>query len=309
MMQRRPAPTVELAEPRQLADVDVPLVSIDTRRGSYAALQIGDRSAPHVLLVPGFTGSKEDFAPILRPIADQGYFVTALDQRGQYQTPGARLSADGVPSEEETDYSTSALGEDLLAVVEALGSPIHLIGHSFGGLVSRAAVIARPGAFASFVLMDSGPSGVDESQRERLDLLRPVLLEYGIEAVYQGMEMLAAGEEGYSPPPPELAEFLHTRFVESSPTMLLGMGDALLSEPDRVDELKATGLPIAVLHGRDEDVWLPPVQQEMAQRLGVERIVIVDAAHSPAADNPQPTIDALVGFWRRGASPAAEGAS
>ncbi|SOD73165.1 pimeloyl-ACP methyl ester carboxylesterase [Jatrophihabitans sp. GAS493] len=309
MMQRRPAPAVELAEPRQLADVDVPLVSIDTARGSYAALQIGDPDAPAVLLVPGFTGSKEDFAPILRPIAECGYFVTAVDQRGQYQSAGQRVDATGAISELESDYTTAALAEDLLAVIATLPGRTHLIGHSFGGLVARAAAIARPEAVASFVLMDSGPSGVDESQRERLDLLRPVLLEYGIEAVYQGMELLAASEEGYAPPPPELADFLHTRFVQSSPTMLLGMGDALLSEPDRVDELRATGLPIVVLHGRDEDVWLPPAQIEMAERLGVERIVIPDAAHSPAADNPAPTIEALVGFWRSDAVLAAEGAS
>jgi pimeloyl-ACP methyl ester carboxylesterase len=40
------------------------------------------------VLVPGFTGSKEDFIPLLPPIAEAGYRVIAYDQRGQYESAG-----------------------------------------------------------------------------------------------------------------------------------------------------------------------------------------------------------------------------
>ena len=41
------------------------------------------------LLIPGFTGSKEDFLPVLQPLASAGRRVVAIDMRGQYQSPGA----------------------------------------------------------------------------------------------------------------------------------------------------------------------------------------------------------------------------
>ena len=45
---------------------------------SIAALQSGRDDAPVVLFVPGFTGSKEDFAPLIDPIAAAGIGVLAV---------------------------------------------------------------------------------------------------------------------------------------------------------------------------------------------------------------------------------------
>jgi pimeloyl-ACP methyl ester carboxylesterase len=94
-----------------------------------AALRTGGETNPPVLLVPGWTGSKEDFGPILEPLGEAGYLVTAVDQRGQFRSP---FRPDG-------DYSPIALGNDLRLAAAALGGGVHLLGHSFGGLVARAA--------------------------------------------------------------------------------------------------------------------------------------------------------------------------
>src|SRR5687768_8156993 len=62
-----------------------------TPRGDFALLTAaasGSPARPPVVLVPGFTGSKEDFIAVLAPIAAAGHPVTALDQRGQFQSPG-----------------------------------------------------------------------------------------------------------------------------------------------------------------------------------------------------------------------------
>jgi pimeloyl-ACP methyl ester carboxylesterase len=80
--------------------------------------------------------------------------------------------------------------------------------------------------------------------------------------------------------------------------MLQGMGDALRREPDRVVALAATGVPTLVLHGVGDDAWPPAVQQDMAVRLGAAHVVIPDAAHSPAVENPAATASALVDFWQ-----------
>jgi len=263
--------------------------TIRTERGSIAALQAGSPDAVPVLLVPGFTGSKEDFAPLLDPLADAGLHPVAIDLPGQFESAGP---------DDPAAYSTRELGTCVRAVAATLAGRVHLVGHSFGGLVARAAVLADPAAFASFVLMDSGPAALAGARAERIAMLGPYLPTLGVAGVYQASEAAAAAEPGYVAPPPDLAAFLEKRFLAGAPAMLQGMADALLAEPDRVAELAATGVPLLVLYGAADDAWPPAIQDEMAGRLGAPAVVVPDAAHSPAVENPPLTAAALLEFWR-----------
>src|SRR5262249_23992347 len=136
---------------------------IKTPRGVFAAL----RSAPTrgvcehqpALLVPGFTGSKEDFLTALESLAAAGRTVLAIDMRGQYESAPADASA---------GYALAELGADLVAVAATLPAEancddtdrVHLVGHSFGGIVAREAAIAAPEAFLSLTLLGSGPGTI-----------------------------------------------------------------------------------------------------------------------------------------------------
>src|SRR4030095_4604727 len=64
-----------------------------------------------VLLVAGYTGSKEDFAPLLAPLAEAGHRVVAIDQRGQYESPGP---------DDPAAYSVAELAADVVAVARVL---------------------------------------------------------------------------------------------------------------------------------------------------------------------------------------------
>lgn len=253
-----------------------------------AALQAGAPDAPPVLMVPGYTGSKEDFGPVLAPIAAAGYLVTAIDLPGQFESPGS-----STPS----DYTPDRLGAVVVALARGLGRPVRLLGHSFGGLVARAAAIARPDVFTSLVLLSSGPSEIGGMRRQTMEALEPVLAEHGLPGVYAALQSAALADPDYVAPPPELADFLERRFLAGAPAMLQGMSDALRREPDRVAELAATGLRTLVLHGADDDAWPPAVQREMAGRLSAEYAVIAAAAHSAAVENPSGLVEALLTFW------------
>ena len=61
------------------------------------------------------------------------------------------------------------------------------------------------------------------------------------------------------------------------------------------------GLPTLVLHGEYDDAWLPHLQAQMARRLGAEHHVVAEALHSPAVEQPEATLAALLGFWERSA--------
>jgi pimeloyl-ACP methyl ester carboxylesterase len=254
-----------------------------------AALQTGSPDRPPVLLLPGYTGSKEDFGPILDPLADAGFFVTAIDLPGQLDSPGPPAAA---------DYTPDRLAACVRALAGRLGARTLLLGHSFGGLVARAAVLAEASLFESLVLLSSGPAQLDGTRRVTMDDLEPVLAASGLPGVYAAMQAAAQGESGFVAPAPDVAEFLERRFLGGSPQMLKGMADALRAEPDRVEALKATGVPVLVAHGSDDDAWPPALQHDMALRLGARYQVIPDAAHSPAVENASATVSALVEFWR-----------
>lgn len=285
-------------------------LTLPTERGPLAALRLdpppGSRGGADVLLVPGFTGSKEDFLLVLAAIAAAGHRVTAMDQRGQLDS--ARLDAarlDGAEREgavhqlaEEQSYSVRALAADLTDVLDTFTEPVHLLGHSFGGLVARSATICEPAAVRSLTLLGSGPAAIPPPPADRLRALGPVLDAGGVTAVWSAAQALDAAEPGYVPPPPEMQEFLHQRYLAMPAAGLGGMARGLLEEPDQVPELAATGVPLLVAHGVADDAWPPQLQCEMARRLGAEYAVVPDAVHSPAAENPSATAAILLAFWR-----------
>lgn len=248
---------------------------------------VGDHRGT-IVMVPGFTGSKEDFRHVLEPLAAQGFRVIAVDQRGQHESAGP---------DDPSAYSVDALGNDLLQLVAALGDgPVHLVGHSFGGLVSRSAVVTNPTAFRSLVLMDSGPSALTGPRADVLPFLKPVLLEGGLEAVWEASEAIARARPAVVDVTADVRDFLKARLLGSSAVGLLACADALTSEPDRVDELASADLPILVMYGEGDDAWLPDTQDAMALRLDAPVIVVPDALHSPAAENPELTAQVLRDF-------------
>jgi pimeloyl-ACP methyl ester carboxylesterase len=263
--------------------------SVELPGQRIAVLQSGDTGARPVLLVPGYTGSKEDFGPILEPLGEAGFHVTAMDLPGQYESPGLPVPA---------DYSPDRLAAVVRGVAARLGDRVHLLGHSFGGLVARAAVIAEPRRFASLVLLSSGPAELGGVRRLTMDELEPVLAAAGLPGLYAALQAVAQNDPAYVAPPPDVADFLERRFLGGSPEMLLGMAEALRSEPDRVAELARVPLPVLVAHGVDDDAWPPAEQRDMAGRLGARYEVIPAAAHSPAVENPVATVHALTRFWR-----------
>ncbi len=265
-------------------------VSYDVDGARLAAVWMASAAPAQatVLLVPGFTGSKEDFSPILPHLSLGGFHSGALDQRGQHESPGPA---------DPTAYSVAALAEDLLAVADQLDGRLHVVGHSFGGLVARAAVLAMPTRFASLVLMSSGPAALDGPRVAAMDAMRPLVEAGDLLTVVDVMDAATALDERREALSDELRAFLRHRFLMSSAAALLGMGDALTSEPDRVEELAAAAIPTLVIHGSRDDAWLPEVQAEMAVRLGARHDVVTGAMHSPAAEQPIATAAALLDFW------------
>ena len=266
--------------------------NVETERGTFATLGClpRDTALPRgqVVLIPGFTGSKEDFAELLPLLAEAGWSAASYDQRGQYESPAA-------PSD---DFSLAGLAADARALCAATfgtADQVHLVGHSFGGLVAAAAALRWPESWASLTLLCSGPGGLGERLREDLMALAAALEREELEFVYQAMARRDR-ERGCLAPSADIEEFIHRRFLANSVHSLAAMVGHLRQAPDRTADLAALDLPVHVVRG-EHDTWPHDVQDKLAAALGMQVVVIADAAHSPAWEQPEETRDALVRLW------------
>ncbi|MBV9380484.1 MAG: alpha/beta hydrolase [Streptosporangiaceae bacterium] len=271
--------------------------TVETSRGAFAALEAlpvtGMCELGPALLVPGYTGSKEDFLPVLGQLAAGGRRVTAVDMRGQHETPG---------SDDADAYRLIELGADIAALAGATGA-VHLLGHSFGGLVTREAVLAGLPGVGSLTLMSSGPAGLTGPRAAELRTMLALLgddipdqLRARVQRIWYGHLEPQAISDGVPAP---IVSFLRERMLRSSPSGLAAMGRLLLSAPDRTAPLARLGglVSFLVVYGEDDNAWSPAIQEDMATRLHARRACIPGAAHSPAVEAPASTAHELTAFW------------
>ncbi|MEL7978288.1 alpha/beta hydrolase [Isoptericola sp. F-RaC21] len=273
--------------------LDVPVGPLTALR---AVVPDGVERRAVALLVPGFTGSKEDHRLLLPLLAERGVEAWTYSQRGQADSAAPR----GVGSYRRDDFTGDALDVAALVAATAGVEPgaLHLLGHSFGGTVAAATAVRDPASFASLTMLCSGPHGWPgrkDAERDRLlaaaGLVDLWTLDNPSLARRLAEEPAAAADLDVE------VRFLRERSVATSVDNLLGAIDVLADVHDVTPDLAATGLPVLVAHGVDDAAWPQPWQRAMAERLGARYEVIADAGHLPNVENPPATADLLADFW------------
>jgi pimeloyl-ACP methyl ester carboxylesterase len=104
------------------------LNSVVSRDGTVIGFEsLGE--GPPLVFVHGATADRTRWAPIRERFTGR-FTVHTVDRRGR-----------GLSTDEAETYSLRSEGEDVAAVVEAVGGGVHLVGHSYGALCSLEAAL------------------------------------------------------------------------------------------------------------------------------------------------------------------------
>jgi len=109
---------------------------------SFSVLEEG--TGPLALCLHGFPDGPQSFTPMLRALAAAGYRAVAPSMRGYAPSD---IPADG-------RYQTAALGQDVLALIAALGAEhAVVIGHDWGATAAYAAAVIEPARVSRLVTL------------------------------------------------------------------------------------------------------------------------------------------------------------
>ena len=292
--------TLQLAEPDRADFVDV----AGTRLRVW---EWGDASAPAVLCLHGAYDHGRMWDELAPRIAALGFHVVAVDLRGHGDSDRLR-----------SGHVWSASVMDVVRLARHYGSPVGLIGHSFGG--GQAAMVAAtfPEDVRWVVNIDGAgpPPAVFEEDRDL-----PSAAEAGVEAaervlwgaprVYASREEMAQRRAGVNTRLPRrwvdhlvghgAAEVDGGYVWKSDPMFSVGMPDDF-SLDHLYAEFAATRCPVLVITGGEHDTWSDLTDEELDARLAhmpdVRHHVVEGAGHYVHIEQPDRVLSLIEAFLR-----------
>jgi len=270
-------------------------LSLDGPSGKLAASAMGVPGRTPVLLVPGVMGSKEDFSLLMPLLAAQGYYVLAYDLAGQYESAAAgpeNLS----PPRRHYDYDLFV--QDLLAVLDLLGEPAHVLGYSFAGVVAELALLRRPEQFRTLTLMSAPPEpGLAFRSVSILGPFSPLVSgPVSADLIVWGVK------RNFARVPPSRMDFVRRRFRYTRRQSIRDIITLMRSVPDVRSQLAAQPLPKLVAVG-EHDVWPNRVHAGFARAIK-GRLAVYRGGHSPCETAPNQLARDLLALYADGAPPA-----
>ncbi|MES2169388.1 MAG: alpha/beta fold hydrolase [Actinomycetota bacterium] len=267
--------------------------TFDAPSGPLALISLGDPSKPRVLLAPGVTGSKEDFTLMMPGLVDAGFYVQSYDLAGQYESFGAGPE-NLTPSKKHYDYELFI--DDMIALLEIGGGPVHVLGYSFAGNVAQAVFQRRPELFASLTLLSAPP---EPGQGFRgVKRIGPFT---GLANGRVGAFLMILGlYRNFTRVPPGRQRFVEHRFSLTRRAAVRDIIDLMKRAPDARAELQASPIPKLVAVG-EHDLWPLKLHARFAEQIGAE-IAVYRTGHSPCETTPhQLTLDMVQLFEKSAA--------
>lgn len=239
---------------------------------------------PTLVLIHGFTGSVQNWAPLIKRATTWGFQVIALDMLGH-----GHSSAPDNPQR----YNIEHCQADIIAALQSVGvepGEAILLGYSMGGRI--ALYTALSGYFRAVILESATPglhTSQEREQRQRSDeALAKCIEQYGIEAFVDYWERRPLFET-QRVLPLKTRQALRKQRLHNNPTglanSLRGVGTG--AQPDLRSQLTELHLPVLLVTGV-EDTKFTALAQEMLPNLSQgQHVVIPEAGHTTHFEQPE----------------------
>jgi proline iminopeptidase len=260
--------------------------------------RVGGRpGGPVLLAVHGGPGISHEPLQLIEPLADARVAVVTYDQRGVGRSTG-RV--------DETAVFAQAVA-DLAAVARSSGAArVHLLGHSWGGLLAALYAAARPPQLASLVLVDSVPATsaqLGEAMGRFRERLRAFQARGLIPAELPGLEddggaahLLALWPLYFCDPRHPAARSLAGASISAAAHRA---GAAALDRYDLRAALAAVTVPaLHVLTPVPFGVQMGAAMADALPAAPGRRLVLDDAGHLPWIEQPARFLPAVSAFIR-----------
>ena len=223
------------------------------------------------------------------------YRVVVWDRRGH-----SRSEAGSAPGSRAED------ARDLAGLIEQVSTePVHVVGNSYGAIVTLTLVTTRPDLLASAAVHEPPLWGLLEGTRDQalLNLLATADAEIAVvrERIVSGdhrgaakhfIEHVALGPGMWEQLPDAFRLVLET----NAPTFLDEMSDETALSIDTA-ALASTDVPLLLTHGTESPELFPAVISELAKLVPGAPVEVLDGAgHIPHATHTEEWIERLVAF-------------
>jgi abhydrolase domain-containing protein 6 len=268
-------------------------VEHDVQVGEHRVRYLEAGRGEPLVLVHGFTGSKENWLPLIRLLAPR-YRVIAPDLPGWGES--TRLA------DPDTDYGFAAQAQrlgDFLAAV-APGEAVHLVGHSMGGGIAAVWAGLAPHGLRRLVLLDAAGVPFDNDFARRVGAGEHPFAVTDVPGLHRQIDLVFA-RKPFLPWPADRAlaaqRAAQQPFERAVLAQIAGNPDAAFLPGESAYTIQA---PTLLLWCREDRVIDAAAATEYARRIRDNRIVLLEGCgHMPMMEVPAETAQALRDFLDR----------
>lgn len=232
----------------------------------------GNAGGTPILIAHGLYGSGRNWGVIAKRLSDTRRVIT-VDMRNH----GQSFWSD--------DHGYVDMAGDLAEVINALGGPMDVVGHSMGGKAGMMLALTRPDTVRRLVVGDIAPVGYSHSQMQYIDAMRAVDLSTVTRRSDANAQLAAQGVE------PVLCSFLTQSLDVTEKRWRLNL-DALSSNMPTILDFPETASafegPTLFMFGSASDYVTPEYRPTIRRLFPRSRFVkIPNAGHWLHADDPR----------------------
>ncbi len=229
----------------------------------------------HLLFLHGVGGGHHAWDAQLPYFSERGYPAHAWDQPGYGHSPAVE------------PYDLEQISASLKRLIDVLGEPVVLVGHSMGGFIAQETYARYPGSVKALVLSFTSPAFGGKSGEFARQFIAERIgpLDAGktmAEIASQLMPRLRGS--GSAPGGVAHAE----RVMSEVPPETYRKAVQLLTTFDRRHDLRKIAVPTLVLAGSEDKTAPPQVMGRMAKEIpGAQYVVLEGCGHLGPMDQPE----------------------